>query len=207
MAAIAVLGATGRTGRMVVDRALARGHRVAAIVRPATTAAPARGATVVTADPCAPGALAGVLDDHDAVISALGATGHGPTAVYSTATAEVIAAVRPDARLLVSSSAALDVPADAGPGTKLLTAALRGVMRYTYADMTRMENLLAQSDLCWTVVRPTRLTDAPAGGRPRVSPGARRKVGPRTARANLADYLLDAIYDPYTYRSVVALSS
>ncbi|BDU00774.1 NAD(P)-dependent oxidoreductase [Nocardia sputorum] len=207
MAAIAVLGATGRTGRIVVDRALARGHRVTAIVRRATTAAPAQGATVVTADPCAPGALTGLLDDHDAVISALGATGRGPTAVYSTTTAELVAALRPDARLLVISSAALDVPAEAGASTRLLAAALRKVMRYTYADMARMEHLLAQSDLRWTVVRPTRLTDAPAGGGPRVSPGARRKVGPRTARADLADYLLDAVDDPHTYQSVVAVSS
>ncbi|MGW4327766.1 NAD(P)-dependent oxidoreductase [Nocardia sp. NPDC004573] len=205
MAAIAVLGATGRTGRILVDRALARGHRVTAIVRRAPTAASARGATIITADPCAPGALTGLLDDHDAVISALGATGRGPTTVYSTAA--VVAALRPDALLLVISSAALDIPADAGASTKLLAAALRTVLRDTYADMARMEHSLAQSDLRWTVVRPTRLTDAPTGGSPRVSLGARRKVGPRTARADLADHLLDAVDDPHTYRSVVAVSS
>ncbi|MET9027044.1 NAD(P)H-binding protein [Nocardia sp. NPDC004168] len=207
MAAIAVLGATGRTGRMVVDRALARGHRVTAIVRPATTAASALGSTVVTADPCAAGSLTGLLGGYDAVISALGATGRGPATVYSAATAEIIAAMRPGGRLLVISSAALDVPADAGPGARVLAAVLRRVMRHTYSDMARMEHLLAQSDLRWTSVRPTGLTDAQADGSPRVSVGAKGKVGPRTSRADLADYLLDAIDDPHTYRSVVAVSS
>ncbi|MGW4718513.1 NAD(P)-dependent oxidoreductase [Nocardia sp. NPDC004260] len=207
MAAIAVLGATGRTGRMVVDRALVRGHRVTAIVRPATTAAPALGSTVVTADPCAGGALTGLLDGYDAVISALGATGRGPTTVYSAATAEIIAAMRPGGRLLVISSAALDLPADAGPGARVLGAVLRRVMRHTYSDMARMEHLLAQSALRWTSVRPTGLTDAQADGSPRVSVGAKGKVGPRTSRADLADYLLDAIDDPHTYQSVVAVSS
>lgn len=208
MAAIAVLGATGRTGRMVVDRALARGHHVTAIIRPATTAAFARGTAVVAADPCVPGALAGLFDEHDAVISALGATGRGPTTVYSAATAEIIAAMRPGGRVLVISSAALDVPAaDAGTGARILAAVLRGAMRQVYSDMARMEDRLAQSDLRWTAVRPSRLTDAPACGSPRVSPGASSRVGPRTSRADLADYLLDAVDDPHTYRSVVAVSS
>ncbi|MEU2033764.1 NAD(P)-dependent oxidoreductase [Nocardia amamiensis] len=205
--AIAVLGATGRTGRMVVDRALARGHRVTAIVRPTTTPARAHGSTVVTADPCAPGALTGLLDDHDAVISALGAAGRGPTTVYSTATAEIVAAMPPAGRLLVISSAAVDIPADAGPSSRLLAILLRRIMRHTYADMTRMEHLLAHSDLRWTAVRPTRLTDAPASRSPRISLGASAKVGSRISRAGLADYLLDAIDDPHTYRSMVAVSS
>ncbi|WP_051162910.1 NAD(P)-dependent oxidoreductase [Nocardia brevicatena] len=178
MAAIAVLGATGRTGRVVVDRALARGHHVTAIVRPTTAAAPVRGATVVTVDPCAPGGLTGLLDDHDVVISALGATGRGPTTVYSDATAEIIAAMHPAGRLLVVSSAGLGVPADARPSTRLLAAVLRGAMRHTYSDMAHMERLLTRSELRWTAVRPTGLTDAPAGGRPRIShrPRARRSV-------------------------------
>ncbi|MEU1547415.1 NAD(P)H-binding protein [Nocardia sp. NPDC005745] len=207
MAAIAVLGATGRTGRIVVDRALARGHRVTAIARRAADTVPAPGVTVVTADPCTPNELTGLLDGHDAVISALGATGRGPTTVYSTSTTEIIAAMRPSGRLLVISSAGLGVPADAGPGTRLFARALHHVMRHTYADMARMEQLLAQSDLRWTAVRPTRLTDAPAGGRPRISLHAEKKVGPRTARTDLADYLLAAIDDDHTYATTVAISS
>ncbi|MGW5377810.1 NAD(P)-dependent oxidoreductase [Nocardia sp. NPDC003999] len=147
MAAIAVLGATGRTGRMVVDRALARGHRVTAIVRPATTAAPTLGSTVVTADPCAAGALTGLLDGYDAVISALGATGRGPATVYSAATAEIIAAMRPGGRLLVISSAALDVPADAGPGARVLAAVLGGLCG-TLTRIWRAWNTYSRRVIC-----------------------------------------------------------
>ncbi|MFF7938139.1 NAD(P)-dependent oxidoreductase [Nocardia gamkensis] len=207
MAAIAILGATGRTGRIVVDRALARGHRVTAIVRRAANTVPAPGMTVVTAEPCTPNGLTGLLDGHDAVISALGATGRGPTTVYSTSTAEIIAAMRPSGRLLVISSAGLSIPANAGPGTRLFARALHRVMRHTYSDMARMEQLLAHSDLRWTAVRPTRLTDAPAGGRPRISLSGESKVGPHTARIDLADYLLDAINDQRTYGTTVAVSS
>ncbi|MEV5652757.1 hypothetical protein AB0L57_31285 [Nocardia sp. NPDC052254] len=47
----------------------------------------------------------------------------------------------------------------------------------------------------------------PARGEPRISPGARGKVGPRISRADLAAYLLDAIDDPSAYRTAVAVSS
>ena len=83
MTTIAVVGATGRTGRAVVAEALARGNRVTAIVRTAGSLPPATGLTVTVADPTVPGSLAGLLDEHHAVISALGARDRGPTTVYS----------------------------------------------------------------------------------------------------------------------------
>ncbi|WP_459549190.1 NAD(P)-dependent oxidoreductase [Nocardia sp. X0981] len=207
MAALTILGATGRTGRVLVDRALARGHHVTAIVRQTTHWAPPPGTTVITTDPCIPGALTGLLDDQDAVISALGAAGRGPTSVYSAGTTEIIAAMPPAGRILVISSAGLSAPGDAGRGTRLLTGALRWVMRHTYADMARMEHLLASSDLCWTAVRPTGLTDAPASCRPHDPFAADTKVRARTSRTDLADYLLTAVDDPRTYGTAVTFSS
>ncbi|MFE3756393.1 NAD(P)-dependent oxidoreductase [Nocardia tengchongensis] len=207
MASIAVLGATGRTGRVIVDHALARGHRVTVIVRRAGSFAPAPGSTVIVADPTVPGSLAGRLGEQDVVISALGAAGRGPTTVYSAGTAEIIAAMAPGGRLLVISSAGLSTPASAGPVTKVFAAALHQVMRHTYTDMAKMERLLADSDLCWTAVRPTRLTDAPASMNPRISLGATVTTGSRTSRTDLATYLLDAIDDPRSYHGAVALSS
>jgi len=63
MAALAIVGATGRTGRILVDQALARRHRVTAIVRRAGNLGPEPGLTTVTADPTIPGALTGLLDE------------------------------------------------------------------------------------------------------------------------------------------------
>lgn len=208
MSSIAVIGATGRTGRLVVAHALAAGHHVTAVARHPETLGPARARlTVHAADVLAPGSLQGVLDGQDAVISAIGAAGRGATTVYSAGTGEIVTALKPRARLLVISSAGLSVPADAGAGTRLAGRVLHRLMRHTYADLARMEELLATSDLTWTVVRPTRLTDRPGTGRPRTSLGATAKVGSRTARADLADYLLAAIDDPQTHRTVVAVSS
>ncbi|MGW3278409.1 MULTISPECIES: NAD(P)-dependent oxidoreductase [Nocardia] len=207
MSTIAVLGATGRTGRMIVNEALARGHRVTAVVRRAGSLGPAAGLTVVTADPTRPGALNGLLDEHDVVISALGAAGRGPTTLYSDSAATIMTALRPRGRLLVLSSAGVGIPSDADLVSRLFARLLHRIMREVYTDMERMERQLAHSELTWTAVRPTRLTHDPAARHPRISVGAKAKVGPRTSRADLARYLLDAIDDPRTYRTPVAISS
>ncbi|GAA4638155.1 SDR family oxidoreductase [Actinoallomurus vinaceus] len=204
MASIAVIGATGRTGRIIVDQALTLGHQVTAIAR-RPVARPRL--TVVTADVQTPGSLHGTLDDHDVVISAVGAAGRGPTTVYSAGTSEIISAMKPGRRLIVISSAGLGTPADAGATTRLLARGLHRLMRHTYADMTRMEELLADTELAWTAVRPTRLTDRPAGGRPRTSIGATGRVGAQTSRADLAAVILDLIDDPRTHRTAVAVFS
>jgi putative NADH-flavin reductase len=208
MTSIAVIGATGRTGRIIVDEALTRGHFVTAIVRsPDALGLLHPHLTTVTADINTAESLRGRLDGYDAIVSALGATGRGPTNVYSTGTAEIISAMRPGRRLVVISSAGLAVPADAGIGARTFARLLHRIMRHTYADMNRMEQLLAGSELNWTAIRPTRLTDESAGGHPRTSLGATGRVGSSASRTDLAAYILDAIDDPRTYRTAVAISS
>ncbi|GAA3424520.1 NAD(P)-dependent oxidoreductase [Streptosporangium sandarakinum] len=208
MSSIAVVAATGRTGRIIVERALAAGHAVTAVARnPRALGLRHPRLTVKEGDVLHPSSLRDALTGHDAVISALGSSGLGPTTVYSEGTAAIISAMAPTHRLVVLSSAGLAVPDGAGLGTRILSGVLKRVMRHPYADMTRMERLLADSDLDWTAVRPTRLTDDPGTGRPRVSIGATGVVGSSTTRADLAAYVLTALDDPATHRIPVAVSS
>ncbi|WP_330183039.1 NAD(P)H-binding protein [Nocardia sp. NBC_01503] len=213
MAAIAILGANGRTGRILVRQGLIRGHRVTAVTRGSNDLrsgdlpAHSAGLSTVVGDVTDPRSLTEVLHGHDAVISALGTTGRGPTTLYSASAAALVAALAPDTRLLVISSAGIEVPATAGAGTRLAGRLLHRIMRGTYDDMARMEAELAASELIWTAIRPSRLTDGPATGTPRICLDASDPVGSRTRRADLADYLLNALDDPHTHRRPVAISS
>ncbi|MEU2774619.1 NAD(P)H-binding protein [Streptomyces sp. NPDC007162] len=77
---IAVLGATGRVGRLVVEQALDRGHEVVALVRsPQQYTQPARGGVEVRqADVTSPQSFP-ELGDVDVLVSALGISkGDGP---------------------------------------------------------------------------------------------------------------------------------
>src|SRR5215468_7308312 len=105
-----ILGATGGTGRALLVQALDRGHDVTAFVRsPQKLAAVAGRLTVRRGDPRNLDELRATLPGHDAVLSALGPPGPGPTTILragARSTVEAMRAVGPR-RLLVVSAAVL----------------------------------------------------------------------------------------------------
>jgi putative NADH-flavin reductase len=68
---IAIVGATGRVGRRILDEALRRDHRVTGIARDASKLLQTEGFTLVAGDAGEPAVLAATLADHDAVVSAV----------------------------------------------------------------------------------------------------------------------------------------
>ncbi|MFH8533923.1 NAD(P)-dependent oxidoreductase [Streptomyces tendae] len=93
---IAVLGATGRVGRLVVAQAVGRGHEVVALVRvPESYSRPTAGSVEVrAADVTRPQEFPD-LGDVDAVVSALGVSkGDGPGALVAGATVLAARSVR-----------------------------------------------------------------------------------------------------------------
>ena len=74
---VLVLGATGKTGWLIVRYALAKGHTVVAMVRSKARAPTLPGAELVEGDARDEAAVLRALEDCDAVISALG-TGMSP---------------------------------------------------------------------------------------------------------------------------------
>ena len=86
---ITVLGATGRTGRPLVEELLTRGHHVTALVRDPTTYAAPDGVTVVAGHSRDAAALAAAVAGADAVVSALGPVQKDGTLHQDTARALV----------------------------------------------------------------------------------------------------------------------
>lgn len=73
---LTILGASGATGRELVQQALVRGHRVLAVARdPAKIAGPDTALLQrIKADVCDPASLAAAIGPHSVVLSALGVT-------------------------------------------------------------------------------------------------------------------------------------
>ncbi|GAA2937161.1 hypothetical protein GCM10020221_36150 [Streptomyces thioluteus] len=86
-----------------------------------------------------------------------------------------------------------------------VTALIRAVYRTTYADMERMEHLLARSDTDWTVVRPPYLTDKPGTGRYRTAL-EKNITGSSLSRADLATALLATVDDPAAVRHAIGVT-
>src|SRR4051812_15426379 len=82
-----VAGASGRTGRAVVERALAAGHQVTALVRSRAKPLPA-GATIIEGDVLDAAAVTAAVSREHVIVSTLGG------AALAEGTANLVAAAR-----------------------------------------------------------------------------------------------------------------
>ncbi|MGC3938710.1 NAD(P)-dependent oxidoreductase [Roseobacter sp. EG26] len=194
---LVVLGANGRTGKLVLQAALAKDMDVTAVVRSADRAPDLQHARlqVVVGDPCDPAFLASVFHDHAAVISALGGrlpTKAATSVYYRSADAIVDAASATGLkRVLVISTALLF------PDQTLLGRILRIVVPNVVHSAGRMENILNRSDLEWTSARAGFLNDVQVSAY-RAQRETLPAHGTAVSRLALAQFLIDAIEDPET---------
>ena len=84
---------------------------------------------------------------------------------------------------------------------------LKASLRTNYADLARMEDVLRDSDLDWTVVRPPRLTGEPLTGTYQTAYGQNIRRGLFISRANVAHYMLRALTVPETFRQTVSIAN
>ena len=204
---LTVFGATGGIGTEVVGQALARGHEVTAVVRdPARLAVPSATAlTVITADVMDPSAIKPSLDGADAVASALGPRRGGPPNILTDSMQSILSAMDATGvrRLIAVSASGFFVEEGEGFVTgKIAKPILRRTLRNNMIDTHQMETLITASLTDWTLMRPAQLTNAP--GRP-YKTALDRYVGPRIARADAADAILNALSDDKTIHHRVNL--
>jgi putative NADH-flavin reductase len=193
---IAIFGANGQTGRLATRHALDAGHTTVAVTRrpddfPFTDSA----LTVAAADVHDADAVADIVAGADAVLSTLGVPfTREPVDTYSRGTANIVAAMQSSGvtrLVVVSSTGAFHYPGRTGApfALRLVEPVItRTIGKAVYDDIRRMEWVVSDSDVDWTIVRPSGLFDLPhvteyvAG---EVDP-----VGAFTSRSDLADYLL-----------------
>jgi putative NADH-flavin reductase len=205
---LVVVAATGGIGRNLLEQAVDAGHDVTAVVR-----APAnltRQVNAVQADLTAPDpdALASAFAQADAVLSGLGPRRLSESGVVSSGTRAIVAAMKAAGarRLLVVSAAPIATTPSPGrpnppkhePGDgffagRVVTPLLKAVLRKPYADLALMEDVLRDSGLDWTSVRPPRLTNGPRTERYRLSYG--HNVGASISRADVAQAMLRLVTD------------
>jgi uncharacterized protein YbjT (DUF2867 family) len=194
---VLVLGAAGRTGRLVVTHAVALGHEATAGVRtpegfdPAGVDPGIGRITVARVDVRDPASVRAAAAGHDAVVCAVGPPGRRAEGLYS-ATANAVVAARA-ARVVVMSSAGVRHD---DPGFALwYRVAARTLLRELYDDMRRMEETLAAAGLDWTAVRPSRIHDGERPAAVRVEDGVVPAGGSRVHREDLAEFIARQVDD------------
>ncbi|MDQ2894535.1 MAG: NAD(P)H-binding protein [Actinomycetota bacterium] len=209
---IAVIGATGRTGRQVVEQALSRGHHVTALARQpdATSLRDERLVTAAT-DVLNRVAVLDRLAGLDAVVSTLGVgTSRAPTVLYSRGIANVLNAMDAHAiRKLAVISAAPVGPRTEQPFLERRVAMpiLERLFSATYYDMRRMETLLRSSDVDWVSLRPPRLVNKKATGSYRLNANRPLSKARSLTYGDLATALLDSLDREDLYRQAAFVAN
>ena len=205
---VTILGANGPTGRLLTEQALAAKCDVVALTRrPKEFPISHPNLVVAGGDVLDPTAVDTVVDGSDAVLSVLGTPfTKGKVEVYSEGGRNTLDAMKrfgTTRLVLVTSGAVTDRPEPTGGflfNRVLQPYVTRVIGKTVYDDMRRLEDLVAASDLDWTVLRPSGLFELP-----RVTDySLTEEHGPGrfTSRRDLAAAMLQQVSDDRFVRKV-----
>jgi putative NADH-flavin reductase len=191
---LVIFGATGGTGRLLVEQALSAGHDVTAFARPGSTIEARPRLSIVIGSVLDSAAVASVIAEQDAVLCALGGRPWRNSRICSSALRRIIPGMKQHGirRILaISSLGAGDTRGDVGWFAR--NVLFRVLLRTEIADKEAMEDLLLASGLDWTVVRVGLLTDGSLCGELRVADDHSIQGMGRIARSDVATFMLAQI--------------
>jgi putative NADH-flavin reductase len=204
---VLVFGATGKTGSLVVDRALAQGHQVTALVRSAKKMTKPE-VNIVVGDATNPGDVLKAMTSQHAVIDTIGGTTpYKTTQLESNSVRSIIAAMQAESvlRLIVVTMMGLGESRAQTPWWYkhlLMNTFLRGSTK----DKAAVESEVRASGLQYIIVRPPILTEMPATGTAKIiGPGL---IGHKITRRDLANFLVDQLSnDRYIGQAITVVNS
>ena len=180
---IVVFGASGKTGRLVVEQAVLRGDDVIAFVRDASKQWFPDAVKVRQGQPSSAHDVEAAVTGADAVVSALGPIAELTTTEISDATRTIVEAMERVGPRRIAIAANPRVFSD---------SEVTGPFANVAAEHRRDAAILRESTRDWTVVATAALTDDPeTGSYVAVLDG--RAPGTSTTRGDFALALLDAV--------------
>ena len=206
---IVVFGAAGRTGALIVGKALGHGHHVVAFLHTSKLAIRHERLTEVIGDVRDLASVRDAVADADGVVFALSSSSGARSKIHEAGIANVIQSMAESGvrkLAVISAAGAFDRASRrlSGPYRLLLATTLRK----TYDDLEAMEQRVMASDLAWTIVRPYGLSGTPAVGHYRLSlDGSLLPKAARISRADVAAILLKALETDTYYRRAVVVAS
>lgn len=193
-----IFGATGGTGREVVEQALAQGHTVTAFARtPAKLAVQHPRLTMVQGDVLASAAVESAVQGHDAVVCILGSGKQLSGNVRSAGTKQIIAAMEKTGVRRLICQTTLGVGESWGSLNFFWKYVMFGfILRRVFADHVLQEQYVRQSSLDWTIVRPGAFIEGDRTGQYRHGfPGTDTTSQLKITRADVADFIVKQLGD------------
>lgn len=186
---IAIIGATGGTGKYAVERALELGHEVIAVARRPEVISPAKRLSILQGNVLDGSSIAAVIAGADAVISCIGPSGSSaskgtlntlksnfsPGTVMSKGVPNMIEACRRVGvkRFVMQSGIGLSDGKELSTGNRLLLSVNRHIFSKAIKDKNAAEQAVQRSGLDWVIVRSAALSHAAAALSYTAGPSAR----------------------------------
>src|SRR5258708_1271601 len=214
---LAIFGATGATGRCLVEQALDQGYDVTAFARnPLTLTTRDAHLSIVTGDVFHPANVEEAVANQDAILCTIG--GHDRLRVArsrhprqpglcTVGTRNILDAMKKYdvSRLICLSAWGIGDSKDRLPFVfKHIILPL--LMKEEYEDKEAQEQLIQQSTLDWTIVRPSRLTNGPHTGSYRMKSILEFSGQSSISRADVADCMLKQLTDQTFRHKCIELS-
>jgi len=200
---ILVTGAVGKTGKDVVEQAVAASPEVTAFVRKADDYNEPN-VCIIEGDATNRSDMDTAVRGRDAVLDTIGGkTPHKATMLESSAAGTVIASMQQNGirRLVVTSMLGEGDSETNGPFYErlLVSTFLRGADK----DKAAMESAVKPSGLDWVILRPAILSDGPATGNVRVLSAETDEKAHKITRADMAAFMLARLSNnEYLYQAV-----
>ena len=203
---VIVFGAGGGVGRMVVEWALKAGHEVTAAARFAEAVKTKNpNLTVVEVDVTDANSVKPLLAKQEAVISTLGVKRNHVTTYMSTGIANIIQGMHNHnvKRLVCVSSGGVNPQRDPNNSIFFEFLVKKFYINNVLNDFRRMEKLVMESGLDWTIVRPMQVIGEMGKGEYRVAEGYSLPDGRKITLADLAHFVVKVIEnDEYIHKGL-----
>ncbi len=205
---VLVIGAAGKTGRLVVEQALAAGHEVTAFVRRADEHQGAQ-VRVIEGDATNGDELDPAVRGQDAVLDTIGGkTPYSATTLESSAAKAIIESMQQNGVRRLVATSMLGVGESKTNATLYERLLVVTFLRGADKDKAAMESTVKSSDLDWIILRPAILNDDPATGNVQVFTAEAGEKAHKITRADLAAFMVAQLTnDQYLHQAIVIANS
>jgi len=208
---LVIFGATGGTGKILVDQALALGNEVVAYLRnPSKLNIENEHLEIAQGELDNETLIERAINGADAVISVLGPHARQKGKPITFGMKNILTAMKAQGvrRLIITSTLSAKDPNDSlNFKTKAMIALVKLTMRSAYEDIVSVAETVRASDCDWTIVRVAMLNNNPKSDKVKVGYVGRGEVGTTISRADLADFLLKQVEDTKYVGQAPAISN
>lgn len=208
---LTIFGATGGTGKLLIEQALAAGNKVVAYVRnPSKLNTINKLLTVIQGELSDYAAIENAINGADAVISVLGPRGSSKGKPITRGIQNILDAMKKYGvrRFILSLPMSASDPNDSFDFKfKFLVTLIKLAKRAAYKDIINIAEVVRKSECDWTIVRVPLPNNKPKSGNIKVGYLGKGVIGLQLSRADLAEFMLKQIKDKKFLHQAPAISN